>query len=257
MRNITMGIFDFLKGNKKAKSDVTEKSLKIADLLDESKEIVLTEQEVQEYINQEINERSSDEPKFDFDSTDFDPLFKEAAKVIVESQQGSAALLQRKLLLGYNRASRLIDDLEMTGIIGSFDGENARKVNIPNIHQLKLFFQLGKIQNKRFNHFKENILPFHVEFIASKVIEIKKDKEIAAENELKEFIKRKILSEENVKLEKEKIRLLKNQVRKELIDEGIISSLDESDLKRQPIPQDILDKVWNRDGGKCVKCGSQ
>lgn len=257
MRNITMGIFDFLKGNKKAKSDVTEKSLKIADLLDESKEIVLTEQEVQEYINQEINERSSDEPKFDFDSTDFDPLFKEAAKVIVESQQGSAALLQRKLLLGYNRASRLIDDLEMTGIIGSFDGENARKVNIPNIHQLKLFFQLGKIQNKRLNHFKENILPFHEEFIASKVIEIKKDKEIAAENELKEFIKRKILSEENEKLEKERIRLLKNQVRKELIDEGIILSLDESDLKRQPIPQDILDKVWNRDGGKCVKCGSQ
>jgi len=252
-----MGIFDFLKGNKKAKSDVTEKSLKIADLLDESKEIVLTEQEVQEYINQEINERSSDEPKFDFDSTDFDPLFKEAAKVIVESQQGSAALLQRKLLLGYNRASRLIDDLEMTGIIGSFDGENARKVNIPNIHQLKLFFQLGKIQNKRLNHFKENILPFHEEFIASKVIEIKKDKEIAAENELKEFIKRKILSEENEKLEKERIRLLKNQVRKELIDEGIILSLDESDLKRQPIPQDILDKVWNRDGGKCVKCGSQ
>src|SRR5690606_25698786 len=183
------------------------------------------------------------------------PLFKEAAKVIVESQQGSAALLQRKLLLGYNRASRLIDDLEMTGIIGSFDGENARKVNIPNIHQLKLFFQLRKIQNKRLNHFKENILPFHEEFIASKVIEIKKDKEIAAENELKEFIKRKILSEENEKLEKERIRLLKNQVRKELIDEGIILSLDESDLKRQPIPQDILDKVWNRDGGKCVKCG--
>ena len=65
------------------------------------------------------------------------------------------------------------------------------------------------------------------------------------------------MNKENEKLEKEKIKQLKNQVRKELIEEGMIWSLNESDLKREPIPQDILDRVWNRDGGKCVKCGSQ
>lgn len=270
-----MGIFDFLKGNKRTKSEIIEKInadfdqtseinskkefivSKIADVVDEDKEIVLTDEEIQKYINQEINERISDEPKFDFDSSEFDPLFKEAAKVVVESQQGSASLLQRKLKLGYNRAGILIDSLEMTGIVGSFNGENARKVNISSIHQLELFFQLGKVKNNRFNHFKENILPIHEEFISSKVIEIKKLKEIAEENALKEILKQEILNKENEKLEKEKIKQLKNQVRKELIEEGMLSSLNESDLKREPIPQDILDKVWNRDGGKCVKCGSQ
>lgn len=270
-----MGIFDFLKGNNKTKSKSTEKvnvnseqtfeinlknkfiASKISNIVEENKEIVLTNEEIQKYINQEISERILDEPKFDFDSPDFDPLFKEAAKLIVENNQGSAALLQRKLKLGYNRASRLIDDLEMTGILGSFDGENARKVNIPNLHQLELFFQLGKIVNIRYNHFKENILPIHEEFISSKVIEIKKAKDIEEENKLKEFLKQEILNKENEKLEKEKIKQLKNQVRKELIEEGMIVGLIESDLKREPIPQDVLDKVWNRDGGKCVKCGSQ
>lgn len=270
-----MRIFDFLRSKKNSKSEKTEKenigsnkgseinskkefiANKIVNVLDESKDIVLSDEEIQKYIDQEINERISDEPKFDFDSPDFDPLFREAAKLIVESQQGSASLLQRKFKLGYNRAGRLIDNLEMTGIIGPFDGQNARKVNIPNIHQLELFFQLGIIKNNRFYYFKENILPTHEEFISSKVIEIKKAKEIAEENELKEILKQEILNKENEKSEKEKIRQLKNQARKELIEEGIISSLNESDLKREPIPQDILDKVWNRDGGKCVKCGSQ
>ena len=57
-----------------------------------------------------------------------DKLFREAAEVLVIAQQGSASLLQRKLKLGYNRAGRLIDQLEAAGIVGPFEGSKARQV---------------------------------------------------------------------------------------------------------------------------------
>ncbi|MFY0714663.1 DNA translocase FtsK [Seonamhaeicola sp. NFXS20] len=69
----------------------------------------------------------------DIDIADRDKLFKEAAVVIVTAQQGSASLLQRKLKLGYNRAGRLIDQLEAAGIVGPFEGSKARQVLIPDL----------------------------------------------------------------------------------------------------------------------------
>jgi S-DNA-T family DNA segregation ATPase FtsK/SpoIIIE len=66
----------------------------------------------------------------DLDLDDRDPLFEEAANLIVNSQQGSASLLQRKLKLGYNRAGRIIDQLEAAKIIGPFEGSKAREVLI-------------------------------------------------------------------------------------------------------------------------------
>ncbi len=250
-----MGIFDFIKGNKKSKSEKSEKrsidvsqtsndnskkeilAHKIADVLDESKEIILTEEEIQKYIHQEISKRISIELKFEFSSSNFDSLFQESEKIVVEHQQVSASLLQRKLKLGYYRAGKLIDELELAGIVGPYDGQRARTVSIPNIHQLELFFQ---IKNQRFNHFKKHILPLHEERISTTLKEINKAQEIVKENELKEILKQEILDK-----------------KKELIEEGILSSLNESDLKREPIPQEVLDRVWNRDGGKCVKWGSQ
>lgn len=68
-----------------------------------------------------------------------DSLFEEAARCIVLHQQGSTSLLQRKLKLGYNRAGRLIDQLERAGIIGPFEGSKARDVLIPDEYQLELF----------------------------------------------------------------------------------------------------------------------
>jgi S-DNA-T family DNA segregation ATPase FtsK/SpoIIIE len=72
----------------------------------------------------------------DIDISDRDKLFREAADVIVIAQQGSASLLQRKLKLGYNRAGRLIDQLEAAGIVGPFEGSKARQVIITDLSAL-------------------------------------------------------------------------------------------------------------------------
>ncbi len=66
----------------------------------------------------------------DFDPSERDDLFADAARVIVSTQQGSTSLLQRKLKLGYNRAGRIIDQLEAAGIVGPFEGSKAREVKI-------------------------------------------------------------------------------------------------------------------------------
>ncbi len=76
----------------------------------------------------------------DMNISERDALFREAAEIIVTSQQGSASLLQRKLKLGYNRAGRLIDQLEAAGIVGQFEGSKARGVNISDLSALDQFF---------------------------------------------------------------------------------------------------------------------
>jgi S-DNA-T family DNA segregation ATPase FtsK/SpoIIIE len=70
-------------------------------------------------------------------SADLDPMFEEAARVIVRHQQGSVSLLQRKLKLGYSRAARIVDQLEDAGIVGPNDGSKARQVLVENEEQLE------------------------------------------------------------------------------------------------------------------------
>jgi len=84
-----------------------------------------------EYVGEESG------TNLDIDINDRDKLFDEAAYVIVNAQQGSASLLQRKLKLGYNRAGRLIDQLEAAGIVGQFQGSKARDVLIPDVLALE------------------------------------------------------------------------------------------------------------------------
>lgn len=84
--------------------------------------------------------------KLEFDSSERDALFDEAARIIVQHQLGSASLLQRKLKLGYNRAGRLIDQLEAAGIIGPFEGSKARQVLISDLNSLEQF--LSNLNNK-------------------------------------------------------------------------------------------------------------
>lgn len=86
-----------------------------------------------EYIG-ENNESSSVKS---IDLSDRDPLFDEAARLIVIQQQGSTSLIQRKFAIGYNRAGRLMDQLEAAGIVGPFEGSKARQVLIPDEYSLE------------------------------------------------------------------------------------------------------------------------
>ncbi|QTE22934.1 FtsK/SpoIIIE family DNA translocase [Polaribacter cellanae] len=80
-----------------------------------------------EYVGEESG------TSLDVDISERDKLFKDAAEIIVTAQQGSASLLQRKLKLGYNRAGRLIDQLEAAGIVGGFEGSKARQVLVTDL----------------------------------------------------------------------------------------------------------------------------
>lgn len=79
--------------------------------------------------------------KGDFDPNDRDELFEDAARIIVQHQQGSTSLLQRKLKLGYNRAGRIIDQLEAAHIVGPFEGSKAREVLVANEMALEQFLR--------------------------------------------------------------------------------------------------------------------
>ncbi len=70
-----------------------------------------------------------------------DELFEDAARIIVQNQQGSTSLLQRRLKLGYNRAGRIIDQLEAAGIVGPFEGSKAREVKIGSEMALEQFLK--------------------------------------------------------------------------------------------------------------------
>ncbi|MGB0882236.1 MAG: DNA translocase FtsK, partial [Vicingaceae bacterium] len=73
----------------------------------------------------------------EFDGSDRDALFDDAARMLVQHQQGSASLLQRKMKIGYNRAGRLIDQMEEAGIIGPSEGSKARQVLIADLETLE------------------------------------------------------------------------------------------------------------------------
>jgi len=87
-----------------------------------------------EYIDE-----AAENAKVEFDPNDRDSMFEDAARLIVMHQQGSTSLIQRKLKLGYNRAGRIIDQLEAAGVVGPFEGSKAREVLIPDDYALEQF----------------------------------------------------------------------------------------------------------------------
>lgn len=91
------------------------------------------------YLPEYADEQDPKEP--DFDPLERDELFEDAARIIVDSQQGSTSMLQRKLKLGYNRAGRIIDQLEAAGIVGPNEGSKARDVKIANAFALEQFLK--------------------------------------------------------------------------------------------------------------------
>jgi S-DNA-T family DNA segregation ATPase FtsK/SpoIIIE len=77
----------------------------------------------------------------DIDMNEIDNMFVDSARIVVMNQQGSASLLQRKLKLGYNRAGRIVDQLEGMNIIGPFQGSKAREVLFSDIESLDEFLR--------------------------------------------------------------------------------------------------------------------
>jgi S-DNA-T family DNA segregation ATPase FtsK/SpoIIIE len=98
------------------------------------------------YLLPEYIDENAESAKADFDPNDRDPLFEDAAQLIVTHQQGSTSLIQRKMKLGYNRAGRIIDQLEAAGVVGPFEGSKAREVLLPDQYALEQF--LTNLNNK-------------------------------------------------------------------------------------------------------------
>jgi S-DNA-T family DNA segregation ATPase FtsK/SpoIIIE len=94
-----------------------------------------------EYVDENAEEKGSA-----VDGDDLDDLFEDAARIVVSTQQGSASMLQRKLKLGYNRAGRIVDQLEAAGILGPFKGAKAREVIFKDMQSLEQY--LGNMRNK-------------------------------------------------------------------------------------------------------------
>jgi S-DNA-T family DNA segregation ATPase FtsK/SpoIIIE len=90
--------------------------------------------ELPEYVDENATQK-------EVDMDDRDAMFEEAARLIVQHQQGSTSLIQRKLKLGYNRAGRIIDQLEAAGIVGPFEGSKAREVRISDLNYLEQFLK--------------------------------------------------------------------------------------------------------------------
>ena len=92
--------------------------------------------ELPEYVGENESAGSGN-----FDANEKDALFEEAARIVVNTQQGSTSMLQRHLKLGYNRAGRIMDQLENAGVVGSFNGAKAREVLISDIQHLEQFLE--------------------------------------------------------------------------------------------------------------------
>jgi len=247
-----MGLFNLFKkkGGSLQSETIAEHTRKIQENINNNEHISksidnekLINSLVDAYAQKEVYEKSD----LSIDTNNFDPFFEEAAYAIVTTQVGSTSMIQRKFSIGYNRAGRLMDQLEMVGIIGPAEGSKPREVLIQdkNTLQMMLNFRRGLI-NKDFIIENKHAIKERVLFYQ----EQKAKEEEWARRELidaeKERIKQEIL-------EKRRIREIKKQAMAELREEGII----EEARTREPIPQEVQDAVWRRDGGRCVKCGSQ
>ena len=247
-----MGFLDKLFGNHVEDSS---KKQNINSISSDSSQNSFTENQDNFFIN--MNEVETErmielivkEDSFsdNFEYLKTDPLILDAARLVVLKQQGSTSLIQRTFSLGYNRSGRIIDQLEEFGIVGPFLGDAPRKVNFRNLVDLENYL-------KKYPHLrskKELFYEKYKDLIDSRRMEYIKNQQIENDRLEKEAIKQQLI-------EKERKKRLYKEALAELIEAGeIFNYFTNREGKRESIPQDVMDKVWNRDGGKCAKCGSQ
>ncbi|MCK7529955.1 MAG: hypothetical protein MZV63_02285 [Marinilabiliales bacterium] len=89
------------------------------------------------HLPEYVGDDDADNGTKDVDLKKRDPLFDEAARLVVQHQQGSTSLIQRRMQLGYNRAGSIIDQLEAAGIVGPFEGSKARDVIVQDPQTLE------------------------------------------------------------------------------------------------------------------------
>lgn len=275
----TMGLLNLIFGKKEASQQIVSsepirqdlpvknnETLK-ADELDATSKF--TERQVSQIIDCITKEESNynaicyKDNLGEVDMGCLDPLFEDAARLIVVHQQGSTSLIQRKFVIGYNRAGRIMDQLEKAGIVGKAQGSKAREVLCIDTNDLDMRLSnldvddfspqnvLSNMSYEELNSFKEA----HSESIKDRIMYY----ELLIEENKQELMREAIEAEkQKIKEEmaqKKRARDIREAAMRELVEEGI---LDHDYIKkREPIPQDMQDAVWNRDGGKCVKCGSQ
>ena len=162
----------------------------------------------------------------------YDSLFEEVARYAVNNGGISTAEIQRNFEVGFNRAGRIMMQLERAGIVGQQQGINPRKVYFDNITSLEKYLAAGDYHG------------------VSLSAEEQERRRILFQQEQEEREKAEIAAHIE---EKYRIRQLEKIVRQELIDSG---ELFGDEPKRPPIPREIVDAVYKRDGGRCVYCGS-
>lgn len=207
--------------------------------------------ELIDYIVDDYFLENSDFEGRDFDLNNKDPFFEEAARIIVVNQCGSTSLLRRKLELSYNRSNHLMNQLENFGIVSLDKGNNVRDILIKTESELQMYL-IGSLDCKIDANsisdgdkiYKENKIEIERR-ISIRQKQIDDNRMVEEKGKLKAKI---LLREQKKQIQKEAF--------KELIDEGLINNLSFHSERREAIPQDVMDNVWRRDGGKCVKCGS-
>jgi len=183
------------------------------------------------------------------EDVEFDSFFADAAREVVSKQQGSTSFLQRKFNLGYNRAGRILDQLEREKIVGPSIGSKTREVLIKTGEELEY-----RLKNPIGNQIKGKLDTFYEE--NKEAIEKQKQEYIHQAEQNKIESEKREIKEKLLEIERKK--QLHRQALEELIEEGLIFNKRKTGEKnREPIPKEIMNQVWNRDGGKCVKCGSQ
>lgn len=179
-----------------------------------------------------------------------DPLFEHSAIFIVNEQRASEKLLQQQFKINYSRAGRILDQLEDALIVSSPNTLSERSVNVCDNQEILMRLNTRKLLNK------EYLDKFKRENYEAIMLKIQYYKDLSI-RELEEYRIKMQIEEKNIVkqeiLEKRRKKEIKKQALQELREEGMIDNI----CRREPIPQEVQDIVWNRDGGKCVKCGSR
>lgn len=253
-----MGILDLFKRNRfQEKQNKSLSDIKQENINTQNEDIIINHQDslcnnspLEKDINIKIINRAIDNiarekahyhestSLGDIDMERLDPLFEDAARLVVIHQQGSTSLIQRKLVIGYNRAGRIMDQLEGVGIVGPSRGFDNREVFCLDESEVEML--LNTVGTRDYFTINEDDYKSEIEeraeYYRKLIIQEQEEQERLFIESEKEKIKQQIL-------EKQRKKELRKKVIEELREEGLIECVK----KREPIPKDVQDAVWRRD----------